>query len=100
MLYVLLSFSPRLPHLTFRTARATNALRSALNWAPIFEKANRPVFEAMHESTKNGTETGKSLEFNGRKTYREYFERELKEIHEQEIWRAGKTVRALRPDAK
>jgi ketol-acid reductoisomerase len=49
---------------------------------------------------KNGTETRKSLEFNGRKTYRQDLERELKEIDNQEIWRAGKTVRALRPDAK
>jgi ketol-acid reductoisomerase len=27
-------------------------------------------------------------------------EKELKEIDEQEIWRAGKTVRSLRPDYK
>ena len=27
-------------------------------------------------------------------------ERELKEIDDQEIWRAGKTVRSLRPDYK
>ena len=48
----------------------------------------------------DGTETRKALEFNSRKTYREDLERELKEIKDQEIWRAGKTVRALRPDAK
>jgi len=54
----------------------------------------------LYKSVKDGTETRKSLEFNGRKTYREDLERELKEVNDQEMWRAGKTVRALRPDAK
>lgn len=81
-------------------ACSTTARRGALDWAPIFEAANKPVFEKLYESVKNGTETRKSLEFNGRKTYRQDLERELKEIDDQEIWRAGKTVRALRPDAK
>ncbi|CAG7852557.1 Probable ketol-acid reductoisomerase, mitochondrial; AltName: Full=Acetohydroxy-acid reductoisomerase; AltName: Full=Alpha-keto-beta-hydroxylacyl reductoisomerase; Flags: Precursor [Serendipita indica DSM 11827] len=81
-------------------ACSTTARRGALDWAPIFEAANKPVFEKLYESVKNGTETRKSLEFNNRKTYRQDLERELKEINDQEIWRAGKTVRALRPDAK
>ena len=70
-------------------ACSTTARRGALDWAPIFEKANLPVFEKLYESVKNGTETRKSLEFNGRKTYREDLARELKEIDDQEIWRAG-----------
>ncbi|ORY65643.1 ketol-acid reductoisomerase [Leucosporidium creatinivorum] len=67
---------------------------------PKFEAANRPVFEALYASVKDGSETRRSLEFNGRKTYREDFQKELDEIDAQEIWRAGKTVRALRPDVK
>jgi ketol-acid reductoisomerase len=59
-----------------------------------------PVFEALYESVRNGSETRRSLEFNGRKTYREDLQKELDEIDNQEIWRAGKTVRQLRPDAK
>jgi ketol-acid reductoisomerase len=70
-------------------ACSTTARRGALDWAPLFEKANLPVFEKLYESVKNGTETRKSLEFNGRKTYREDLAKELKEIDEQEIWRAG-----------
>ncbi|PVG04427.1 ketol-acid reductoisomerase [Serendipita vermifera] len=81
-------------------ACSTTARRGALDWAPIFEAANKPVFEKLYESVKNGTETRKSLEFNNRPTYRQDLARELKEIDDQEIWRAGKTVRALRPDAK
>ena len=70
-------------------ACSTTARRGALDWAPIFEKANLPVFEALYKSVKDGTETRKSLEFNGRKTYREDLAKELEEINNQEIWRAG-----------
>jgi len=82
------------------SACSTTARRGALDWAPIFEKANLPVFEALYESVKNGTETRKALEFNGRTTYREDLTRELEEVNNQEIWRAGKTVRTLRPEHK
>jgi ketol-acid reductoisomerase len=70
-------------------ACSTTARRGALDWAPIFEKANVPVFEALYESVRNGTETRKSLEFNGRSTYREDLAKELAVIDNQEIWRAG-----------
>ena len=70
-------------------ACSTTARRGALDWAKEFEKVNLPVFERLYESVKNGTETRRSLEFNGRSTYREDLGKELKEIDEQEIWRAG-----------
>ncbi|KAI0636219.1 ketol-acid reductoisomerase [Trametes polyzona] len=79
-------------------ACSTTARRGALDWAKVFEETNLPVFERLYESVKNGTETRRSLEFNGRSTYREDLAKELKEIDEQEIWRAGKVVRSLRPD--
>ena len=81
-------------------ACSTTARRGALDWAPVFEAANRPVFEKLYQSVRNGTETRKALEFNGRSTYRQDLARKLKEIDDQEIWRAGKTVRSLRPDYK
>ncbi|KAF8525844.1 6-phosphogluconate dehydrogenase [Hysterangium stoloniferum] len=81
-------------------ACSTTARRGALDWAPIFEKANVPIFEKLYQSVKDGTETRKSLEFNGRSTYRQDLAKELAEIDSQEIWRAGKTVRSLRPDYK
>ena len=73
-------------------ACSTTARRGALDWAPIFEKANLPVFEALYKSVKDGTETRKSLEYNGRSTYREDLQKELDEINNQEIWRAGTFV--------
>ena len=65
------------------------AARGALDWAKVFEETNLPVFERLYESVKNGSETRRSLEFNGRSTYREDLAKELKEIDDQEIWRAG-----------
>lgn len=70
-------------------ACSTTARRGALDWAPKFEQANLPVFRALYQSVRDGTETRKSLDFNGRSTYREDLAKELKEIDEQEIWRAG-----------
>jgi ketol-acid reductoisomerase len=90
--------SPRMDYMY--NACSTTARRGALDWAPIFEAANKPVFEKLYKSVRDGTETRKALEFNGRSTYREDLARELKEIDDQEIWRAGKTVRSLRPDYK
>ncbi len=90
--------SPRMDYMY--NACSTTARRGALDWAPVFEAANRPIFEKLYRSVRDGTETRKALEFNGRSTYREDLARELKEIDDQEIWRAGKTVRSLRPDYK
>ncbi|GHJ88386.1 hypothetical protein NliqN6_4788 [Naganishia liquefaciens] len=81
-------------------ACSTTARRGALDWAPKFEEANLPVFRSLYKSVRDGSETRRSLEFNNRPNYRELYDQELAEIDAQEIWRAGKTVRALRPDSK
>jgi len=57
----------------------------------------KPVFNELYDSVKNGTETKRSLEFNGQPDYREKLEAELKTIRELEIWRAGKAVRSVEP---
>lgn len=64
-------------------ACSTTARRGALDWAPKFEAANRPVFEALYAAVKDGSETRRSLEFNGRKTYREDLAAELAVIDNQ-----------------
>ncbi|KAG1899946.1 6-phosphogluconate dehydrogenase [Suillus fuscotomentosus] len=70
----------------YNTCSAT-ARCGALDWAPIFEKTNTPIVEQLYESVRNGTETRKALDFNGRSTYRQDLAKELKEIDDQEIWR-------------
>ncbi|KAJ1558631.1 Bifunctional acetohydroxyacid reductoisomerase [Nowakowskiella sp. JEL0078] len=77
---------------------STTARRGALDWAPEFYTATKPVFSRLYASVEDGTETQRSLDFNSKPDYREAFEKELKEMRESEMWRAGVTVRSLRPE--
>lgn len=81
-------------------ACSTTARRGALDWAPEFEAACRPVFERLYESVRTGNETRRALEFGSRPTYRQDFDKETDEVAAQEMWRVGHVVRALRPDNK
>lgn len=66
-------------------ACSTTARRGALDWAPEFEKANRPVFERLYKSVRDGDETRRALEFGNRKTWREDYDKETDEIAAQEM---------------
>jgi ketol-acid reductoisomerase len=77
---------------------STTARRGALDWAPKFHDATKPVFEALYKSVEDGTETRRTLTENARPDYRERLEVELKAMRDSEMWRAGKTVRGLRPE--
>ncbi|WFD28503.1 ketol-acid reductoisomerase (NADP(+)) [Malassezia nana] len=81
-------------------ACSTTARRGALDWAPEFEAACKPVFERLYESVKSGAETRRALEFGSRKTYREDYDKETDAIADQEMWRVGHVVRSLRPNRK
>jgi len=78
-------------------ACSTTAQRGALDWAPKFEAATKPVFEALYKSVKDGVETKRVLDTCSAPDYRVKLEAELKEIHDLEMWRAGEAVRSLRP---
>jgi len=77
---------------------STTAQRGALDWAPRFHKATKPVFEQLYQAVKDGSETRRTLDLNSRSDYKEGLEKELKAIRESEMWRAGATVRSLRPE--
>lgn len=79
-------------------ACSTTARRGALDWSPRFKDALKPVFNDLYDSVKTGKETQRSLDFNSQKDYREKFNKEIEEIRQMEIWRAGKAVRSLRPE--
>ncbi|KAJ2888283.1 Bifunctional acetohydroxyacid reductoisomerase, partial [Coemansia aciculifera] len=72
--------------------------RGALDWHQKFYDASLPVFKDLYESVKNGSETKRALDKNSQADYRESLEVELEEIRNSEIWRAGETVRSLRPE--
>ncbi len=76
---------------------STTAQRGALDWKPKFKEATLPVFKDLYESVVSGKETAISLKANGAPDYQEKLDAELKEIHESEMWKAGRAVRSLRP---
>ncbi|KAJ1806848.1 Bifunctional acetohydroxyacid reductoisomerase [Coemansia sp. RSA 2599] len=77
---------------------SVTAQRGALDWHQKFYDSSLPVFKDLYESVRNGSETKRALDKNSQPDYRESLEVELKEIRESEIWRAGETVRGLRPE--
>src|SRR5437879_6563420 len=77
---------------------STTAQRGALDWFKRFRDASRPVFEELYRKVASGEETKRVLEANSRKDYRQQLEKELKEIADSEMWRAGTVVRSLRPE--
>jgi ketol-acid reductoisomerase len=76
---------------------STTAQRGALDWKPKFKEATLPVFKDLYQSVVTGNETAISLKANSAPDYQERLDEELKEIHESEMWTAGRAVRALRP---
>jgi ketol-acid reductoisomerase len=77
---------------------STTAQRGALDWRHRFREAVEPVFERLYESVKSGTETRIVLEANSAPDYQKRLRAELDEMAGAEMWRAGKEVRALRPE--
>ena len=78
---------------------STTAQRGALDWRHKFRDAVAPLFEQLYESVSSGDEARIVIESCGADDYRERLEKELGDLADEEIWRAGKAVRALRPEA-
>jgi ketol-acid reductoisomerase len=77
---------------------STTAQRGALDWWRRFRDAVAPVFEELYDSVASGHEAQLSIDSNSKPDYREKLEQELKEMRDSELWRAGRTVRQLRPE--
>lgn len=77
---------------------STTAQRGALDWMGPFHDAVKPVVYQLYESVKTGREAQRSIDSNTQPDYREKLEEELKALRESEMWRAGATVRTLRPE--
>ena len=76
---------------------SATAQRGALDWKPKFKEAVAPVFAELYERVKSGAETKRVLESCGKPDYQKDLAKELAEIHDSEMWRAGAAVRSLRP---
>jgi ketol-acid reductoisomerase len=79
---------------------STTAQRGAIDWYPAFRDAVKPLFRKLYDSVASGEETRRTLEANSRPDYRVQLEKELKQIADSEMWRAGKVVRQLRPESQ
>src|SRR5580700_8989662 len=77
---------------------STTAQRGALDWFKKFRDAVKPTFESLYKSVETGEETRRVLDSCGKTDYRQQLEKELKEVAESEMWRAGAEVRSLRPE--
>lgn len=76
---------------------STTAQRGALDWWKKFRDAVAPVFEDLYESVATGKEAQITIEANSKSDYRPKLEKELDELRESEMWKAGAQVRKLRP---
>ena len=77
---------------------STTAQRGALDWAPRFHDAIKPVMEWLYYSVQTGNEAQITIDANSKPDYRAGLEKELEAMRNQEMWRAGETVRKLRPE--
>ena len=77
---------------------STTAQRGALDWWKKFRDASKPVFEELYKEVAAGNEAQRSIDSHSKEDYREKLEVELTELRESEMWRAGATVRKLRPE--
>src|ERR1039458_4511222 len=76
---------------------SATAQRGALDWKPRFKKAVLPVFKELYERVKTGKECARVLSACGARNYQAQLQKELGEIHNSEMWRAGAASRELRP---
>lgn len=69
----------------------------ALLWKGRFRDAVKPLFESLYESVASGKETQIVLERSEAPDFKQKLVKELADMGNSEMWRAGATVRSLRP---
>jgi ketol-acid reductoisomerase len=79
---------------------SATAQRGALDWKPKFRKATLPVFRELYRRVASGKEAERVIRTCGGRDYQARLGKELGEIRDSEMWRAGAAVRALRPAEK
>ena len=77
---------------------SATAQRGALDWRHDFRKAVKPVFDRLYKSVASGKETEIVLKANSARDYKARLDKELSEMRNSEMWKAGAAVRSLRPE--
>jgi ketol-acid reductoisomerase len=70
----------------------------ALRWRTRFRDGTKPLFDSLYDLVATGEETRIVLERSREPDYRQKLADELKAMGNSEMWRAGATVRSLRPE--
>jgi ketol-acid reductoisomerase len=70
----------------------------ALRWRKRFRDGAKPLFDSLYELVVSGEETRIVLERSAEPDYRQKLADELKAMGNSEMWKAGVTVRSLRPE--
>jgi len=76
---------------------SATAQRGALDWKPKFKQAVKPVFKELYQRVASGKEAERVIQACGAPDYQQQLAKELGQIRDSEMWRAGAAVRALRP---
>lgn len=76
---------------------STTAQRGAIDWAPRYYDAIKPVIEQCYQEVESGKEADIVIKANSSDNYREKLTKELCEIKDQEIWQAYRVLRQFRP---
>ena len=63
-----------------------------------FYEATKPVFQQLYKEVEEGRETARTLTENSKPDYAANLKKELDALDNSEMWRAGRTVRGLRPE--
>ena len=79
---------------------STTAQRGALDWKGRFRDAVVPVFDELYKRVASGEDAQIVLDSNSAPDYREKLNRELEEMKNMEMWRAGSVLRSLRPERR
>jgi ketol-acid reductoisomerase len=72
----------------------------ALRWRNRFRDCTKPLFDSLYELVVSGEEARIVLEKSADPNYRQKLQDELQNMGTSEMWRAGTTVRSLRPKKK
>jgi ketol-acid reductoisomerase len=70
----------------------------ALRWRNRFRDGTKPLFDSLYELVVTGEETRIVFEKSSSPDYRQKLAAELEAMGNSEMWRAGTTVRSLRPE--
>jgi len=79
---------------------STTAQRGALDWKDRFRDAVVPVFDELYKKVASGEEAQITLDSNSAPDYRVKLDKELEEMKNMEMWRAGSVLRSLRPERR